>query len=78
MERLTNPNLITDQPIVNRLCEYENTGLTPKQIEQMKKSAIIKRCQRKRIVGVPKNIKKLIIYGHTREEVAKALNQIKR
>ena len=41
--------------VLKRLCEYEDTGLKPKEIIEIKESANIKRCQRKGIVGVPNN-----------------------
>lgn len=41
--------------LMDRLCEYEDTGFTPEQIMEMKKSADIKKCQRKDVLGVPKN-----------------------
>lgn len=47
--------------ILKRLCDYENTGLTPEEIVEMKKSANIKKCQRKGIVGVPKNSNRTIV-----------------
>lgn len=47
--------------IMDRLCEYEDTELEPKEIVEMKKAANIKRCQRKGIVGVPKNGNRTII-----------------
>lgn len=47
--------------IMDRLCEYEDTDLEPKEIVEMKKAANIKRCQRKGIVGVPKNSNRTII-----------------
>lgn len=65
--------------LIDRLCEYEETGLTPEQIAEMKKSANIKRCRRKRIVGVPKNAdRNMIDYGCSRETVAKALKTLKK
>lgn len=77
--------------ILKRLSDYENTGLTPEEIVEMKKSANIKKCQRKGIVGVPKNSNRTIVqrvsrrglkinvnnYGCTREEIAKAIKQVK-
>ncbi len=39
--------------VLHKLCEYEETGFTPEQIMEMKKSANIKKCQRTRIVIVP-------------------------
>lgn len=39
--------------MLTRLCEYEDTGLTPNQIENMKKIRQQKICQRT-IVGIPK------------------------
>lgn len=36
--------------LLTRLCEYEDTGLTPAQINEMRKSANIKK-----IIGVPKS-----------------------
>lgn len=47
--------------IMDRLCEYEDTELEPKEIVEMKKAANIKRCQRKGIVGIPKNGNRTII-----------------
>lgn len=47
--------------VLYRLCEYEDTGLTPEEIIEMKETANIKRCQRKGIVGVPKNSNRTII-----------------
>lgn len=47
--------------VLYRLCEYEETGLTPEEIIEMKETANIKRCQRKGIVGVPKNSNRTII-----------------
>lgn len=47
--------------VLKRLCEYEDTGLKPKEIIEIKESANIKRCQRKCIVGVPKNSNRAII-----------------
>lgn len=47
--------------MMDRLCEYEDTELEPKEIVEMKKSANIKRCQRKGIVGVPKTGDRIII-----------------
>lgn len=47
--------------VLKRLCEYEDTGLKPKEIIGIKESANIKRCQRKGIVGMPKNGDKTII-----------------
>lgn len=46
--------------IMDRLCEYEDTGLTPEEIMEMKKSANIKKCQRKGIVGVSKSGAKIL------------------
>lgn len=46
--------------VLRRLCEYEDTDLEPKEIVEMKKSAN-KKCQRKCIVGVPKNNNRTII-----------------
>lgn len=41
--------------LINRLCEYEETGLTPNDIEKLKKSADAKtKNQRIRIVGMVK------------------------
>lgn len=61
--------------LINRLCEYEETGLTPNDIEKLKKSANIKRCQRKGIVGIPKS-GKIITYGCSGEMIAKAIKEI--
>lgn len=42
--------------LLNRLCEYEETGLTPNDIEKLKKSADAKtKNQRIRIVGMVKS-----------------------
>lgn len=46
--------------LIDRLCEYEDTGLTPKQIDKTKKSANINKCQRKGIVGVSKSGAKIL------------------
>lgn len=46
--------------IMDRLCEYEDTGLTPEEVFTMKKSANINKCQRKGIVGVSKSGAKII------------------
>lgn len=46
--------------IMDRLCEYEDTDLEPKEIVEMKKAANIKRCQRKGIVGAPKSGAKIL------------------
>lgn len=40
--------------IMDRLCEYEDTGLTPEQIDKMKKSANINKCHWKDVLDVPK------------------------
>lgn len=40
--------------IMDRLCEYEDTGLTPEEIFTMKKSANINKCQRKYVMDMPK------------------------
>ena len=54
---------------LQRLCEYEETGLSPDEVVELKKSANIKRCQRKF---------NLINYGYTREDIAKAIKRIKK
>lgn len=33
--------------VLQKLCEYEETGLSPDEVVKLKKSANIKRCQRK-------------------------------
>ena len=76
--------------ILKRLCDYENTGLTPEEIFEMKKSANIKKCQRKGIVGVPKNSDRTIAefdlktnqeplaeYGGTADSIRKGIEIIK-
>lgn len=55
--------------VLQKLCEYEETGLSPDEVVELKKSANIKRCQRKF---------NLINYGYTREDIAKAIKQIKK
>lgn len=47
--------------LLTRLCEYEDTGLTPTQINNMKKIRQHGKGQRKKIVGVPKSGAKVII-----------------
>lgn len=55
--------------VLQRLCEYEESGLSPEEIIKLKKSANIKRCQRKC---------NLINYGYTREDITKAIKRIKK
>ena len=55
--------------VLQRLCEYEESGLSPEEIIKFKKSANIKRCQRKC---------NLINYGYTREDITKAIKRIKK
>lgn len=55
--------------VLQKLCEYEETGLSPDEVVELKKSANIKRCQRKC---------NLINYGYTREDIAKAIKRIKK
>lgn len=47
--------------VLKRLCEYEDTRLTPTQINNMKKIRQHGKGQRKKIVGVPKSGAKVII-----------------
>lgn len=47
--------------VLHKLCEYEETGFTPEQIMEMKKSANIKKCLRKGIVGIPKSGARILL-----------------
>lgn len=55
--------------VLHKLCEYEETGLTPEQIMEMKKSANIKKCQRKDVMDVPKIYDGTIIQRVSRKGV---------
>ena len=46
--------------VLKRLCEYEDTGLKPKEIIEMKENVNVKICMRKRIVGAPKSGAKIL------------------
>lgn len=47
--------------LLTRLCEYEDTGLTPAQINRIKKIRQHGKYQRKQIVGVPKSGARVIV-----------------
>lgn len=55
--------------VLHKLCEYEETGFTPEQIMEMKKSANIKKCQRKDVMDVPKIYDGTIIQRVSRKGV---------
>lgn len=52
-------NVPETRKALERLCKYEDTGLTPEEIIEMKKSAN-KKCQRKGIIGAPKSGAKIL------------------
>lgn len=62
--------------LINRLCEYEDTGFTPKQVENIKKKPPTHKMSAERIVGIPKNSKSIIAYGCSCEDVAKVMKKV--